>query len=57
MPTDDTLIRIGVRLPSAAYAKLKEFATANNVPMAVVIRLLVAEWVENDSRARPPALV
>ena len=57
MSNNAPLIRVGVRLPSAVYEKLKAFANANNVPMAVVIRLLVADWAASDATARSATLV
>ena len=49
MSNNDPLIRVGVRLPSTVYEKLKAFASANSVPMSVVIRLLVADWAASEN--------
>lgn len=38
------LIRLSVRLPSPAFARLKQEAQTNAVPMSALVRMLVVKW-------------
>ena len=49
------LTRLIIRFPDPLYKTLKEEAEATSVPMAILVRQLVARWADDKTPGRSEA--
>jgi len=49
------LTRLIIRFPDPLYKALKAEAEANSVPMAILVRQLVAQWAKTETPERSEA--